>query len=163
MTLENKIQRVRNLIMIESGIDVAERSRERETVEMRAVYYKILKEVHHLSLTRIARSIGYNHATVLYALNNFDNWSAYNNNIVVCYNNIRESIMSGGDHDSVYDDVMAMRRRIEILEQSNQDFRTIISRNLRGKREQLHRMIMEIPEEKITKATNRIDALINCL
>jgi hypothetical protein len=163
MTIENKMQRVRNLIMIEAGIDVAERSRERDTVEMRAVYYKILKEVHHLSLTRIARSLGYNHATVIHALNNFENWSTYNNNLVMCYNSVRETIMNGGDHDSVYDDVMAMRRRIEILEQSNQDLRIIINKNLKGKRGEIHSMIMGIPEEKIYKATKRMDALITCL
>lgn len=163
MTIENKIERVKNLIMIESGIDVSERSRERDTVEMRGVYYKILKDVHHLSLTRIARSLGYNHATVIHALNNFENWCTYNNNIVMCYNNVREVIMNGTENDSVYDDVMAMRRRIEILEQSNQDLRIIINKNLKGYRGDIHSMIMEIPDEKIYKARKRMDALISCL
>jgi hypothetical protein len=58
---------------------------------------------------------------------------------------------------------MAMRRRIEILEQSNQDLRIIINKNLKGKRGEIHGMIMGIPEEKIYKATKRMDALITCL
>lgn len=163
MTIDDKLERIKNLITIESGIDISERSREREIVEMRAVYYKLLREVHHLSLTRIARSIGYNHATVLYALNNYDNWSAFSNNMVTCYNNIKEIISNDENQDSVYGDVMALRRRIEMLELTNQELTTVIVRNLRGKRENLHDLIMEIPEDKIKKAYSRLDALISCL
>jgi hypothetical protein len=163
MTIQDKLERIKNLIMIESGVDISERSREREIVEMRAVYYKLLREVHHLSLTRIARSIGYNHATVLYALNNYDNWSAFSNNMVTCYNNIKEIISNDENQDSVYGDVMALRRRIEMLELTNQELTTVIVRNLRGKRENLHDLIMEIPEDKIKKAYSRLDALISCL
>jgi hypothetical protein len=163
MTIDDKLERIKNLIMIESGIDISERSRERDVVEMRAVYYKLLREVHHLSLTRIARSIGYNHATVLYALNNYDNWSAFSNNMVTCYNNIKEIISNDENQDSVYGDVMALRRRIEMLELTNQELTTVIVRNLRGKRENLHDLIMEIPEDKIKKAYSRLDALISCL
>ena len=163
MTIDDKLERIKNLIMIESGVDISERSREREIVEMRAVYYKLLREVHHLSLTRIARSIGYNHATVLYALNNYDNWSAFSNNMVTCYNNIKEIISNDENQDSVYGDVMALRRRIEMLELTNQELTTVIVRNLRGKRENLHDLIMEIPDDKIKKAYSRLDALISCL
>lgn len=163
MTIDDKLERIKNLIMIESGVDISERSREREIVEMRAVYYKLLRDVHHLSLTRIARSIGYNHATVLYALNNYDNWSAFSNNMVTCYNNIKEIISNDENQDSVYGDVMALRRRIEMLELTNQELTTVIVRNLRGKRENLHDLIMEIPDDKIKKAYSRLDALISCL
>jgi hypothetical protein len=163
MTIDDKLERIKNLITIESGVDISERSREREIVEMRAVYYKILRDVHHLSLTRIARSIGYNHATVLYALNNYDAWSAFSNNMVTCYNNIKEIISNDDNQDSVYEDVMALRRRIEMLELSNQELTMVIVKNLRGKRETLHDLIMDIPEDKIKKAYSRIDALISCL
>lgn len=163
MTIDDKLERIKNLITIESGVDISERSREREIVEMRAVYYKILRDVHHLSLTRIARSIGYNHATVLYALNNYDAWSAFSNNMVTCYNNIKEIISNEDNQDSVYEDVMALRRRIEMLELTNQQLTMVIVKNLRGKRETLHDLIMEIPDDKIKKAHSRIDALISCL
>ena len=163
MTIDDKLERIKNLITIESGVDISERSREREIVEMRAVYYKILRDVHHLSLTRIAKSIGYNHATVLYALNNYDAWSVFSNNMVTCYNNIKEIISNEDNQDSVYEDVMALRRRIEMLELTNQQLTMVIVKNLRGKRETLHNLIMEIPDDKIKKAYSRIDALISCL
>jgi hypothetical protein len=163
MKVQDKLERIKNLIMIEAGIDVSERSRERDVVEMRAVYYKLLRDVHHLSLTTIARSLGYNHATVLHSLNNYDNWSAFSNIMITSYNNIKEAISNDQNMDSVYDDVMAMRRRIEILELTNQELTTVIVRNLRSKRESLHSLIMEIPEEKIKKAYSRLDALISCL
>jgi hypothetical protein len=130
---------------------------------MRAVYYKILRDVHHFSLTRIANSIGYNHATVLHALNNYDAWSSFSNNMVTCYNNVKEIISNDENQDSVYEDVMALRRRIEMLELSNQQLTMVIVKNLRGKRENLHSLVMEIPEDKIKKAYLRLDALISCL
>jgi hypothetical protein len=163
MTIDDKLERIKNLITIESGVDITERSRERDIVEMRAVYYKILRDVHHFSLTRIAKSIGYNHATVLHALNNYDAWSSFSNNMVTCYNNVKEIISNDENQDSVYEDVMALRRRIEMLELSNQQLTMVIVKNLRGKRETLHDLIMEIPEDKIKKAYLRLDALISCL
>jgi len=163
MTIEDKLERIKNLITIESGVDITDRSRERDIVEMRAVYYKILRDVHHFSLTRIAKSIGYNHATVLHALNNYDAWSSFSNNMVTCYNNVKEIISNDENQDSVYEDVMALRRRIEMLELSNQQLTMVIVKNLRGKRETLHDLIMEIPEDKIKKAYLRLDALISCL
>jgi hypothetical protein len=163
MTIDDKLERIKNLITIESGVDITERSRERDIVEMRAVYYKILRDVHHFSLTRIAKSIGYNHATVLHALNNYDAWSSFSNNMVTCYNNVKEIISNDENQDSVYDDVMALRRRIEMLELSNQQLTMVIVKNLRGKRENLHSLVMEIPEDKIKKAYLRLDALISCL
>ena len=163
MTMDNKLERIKNLITIESGIDISDRSRERDVVEMRAVYYKILRDVHRLSLTRIARSIGYNHATVLYALNNYDAWSVFSKSMVTCYNNVKEIISKDENQDSVYDDVMALRRRIEMLELSNQQLTMVIVKNLKGKRETLHDLIMEIPDDKIKKAYSRLDALISCL
>jgi hypothetical protein len=163
MTIEDKLERIKNLITIESGVDITERSRERDIVEMRAVYYKILRDVHHFSLTRIANSIGYNHATVLHALNNYDAWSSFSNNMVTCYNNVKEIISNDENQDSVYEDVMALRRRIEMLELSNQQLTMVIVKNLRGKRGTLHDLIMEIPEDKIKKAYLRLDALISCL
>jgi hypothetical protein len=163
MTIDDKLERIKNLITIESGVDITERSRERDIVEMRAVYYKILRDVHHFSLTRIANSIGYNHATVLHALNNYDAWSSFSNNMVTCYNNVKEIISNDENQDSVYEDVMALRRRIEMLELSNQQLTMVIVKNLRGKRENLHSLVMEIPEDKIKKAYLRLDALISCL
>ena len=163
MTIDDKLERIKNLITIESGVDITERSRERDIVEMRAVYYKILRDVHHFSLTRIAKSIGYNHATVLHALNNYDAWSSFSNNMVTCYNNVKEIISNDENQDSVYEDVMALRRRIEMLELSNQQLTMVIVKNLRGKRENLHSLVMEIPEDKIKKAYLRLDALISCL
>ena len=163
MLSNTQIERVKNLIKIESGIDVNQKSREREVVEMRAVYYKVLKDVMHLSLTAIARTVNVNHATVIHSLNNFDIWASFNKNMAVTFNNIKITLSSSGDFDGVYEDVLAMRRKIEILEQSNMDLNLIITKKLKGKREELHNLVDQIPEDKISKAIQRIDALILCL
>jgi hypothetical protein len=83
--------------------------------------------------------------------------------MVTCYNNVKEIISKDENQDSVYEDVMALRRRIEMLEMSNQELTRTIIKNLGGKRESIHKLLMDIPDEKLSKAYVRIDALINCL
>lgn len=160
-----KTERIRNLIKIESGIDVLEKSRERPVVEMRAVYYKVLKDIMHMSLTNIARTVNVNHATVIHSLNNFDTWASFNKSLIIVFNNIKMTLMHDLEHDldEVYNDILAMRRKIQLLEEANSDLNIIIARKLKGKREDLHDMINSIPDDKVSKAKLRLDALINCL
>jgi hypothetical protein len=62
-----------------TGVDVTQKSRKREVVEARAVYYKILKEIDKKkSLESIGESVGKNHATVIHSLNNYDIFEGFN-------------------------------------------------------------------------------------
>lgn len=62
-----------------TGVDINEVTRKRETIESRAVYYKILKQIDKKkSLKSIGASVGKDHATVLHSLKNYDMFEQFN-------------------------------------------------------------------------------------
>jgi hypothetical protein len=62
-----------------TGVDINEVTRKRETIEARAIYYKILKQIDKKkSLKSIGASVGKDHATVLHSLKNYDMFEQFN-------------------------------------------------------------------------------------
>lgn len=62
-----------------TGVDVNEVTRRRETIEARAIYYKVLKQIDKKkSLKSIGASVGKDHATVLHSLKNYDMFEQFN-------------------------------------------------------------------------------------
>lgn len=62
-----------------TGIDINEVTRKRETIEARAIYYKVLKQIDKKkSLKSIGASVGKDHATVLHSLKNYDMFEQFN-------------------------------------------------------------------------------------
>ena len=87
----NDIENIKNLLINESGIDIAERTRNRNVVELRSLFFKIVKEVRPISsYSAIGRSVGVKHATVLHSLQMFDVYSKYNKGL----NEIKDNVIS---------------------------------------------------------------------
>jgi hypothetical protein len=62
-----------------TGVNVNEVTRKRETIEARAIYYKVLKQIDKKkSLKSIGASVGKDHATVLHSLKNYDMFEQFN-------------------------------------------------------------------------------------
>jgi hypothetical protein len=62
-----------------TGVDINEVTRKRETIEARAIYYKVLKQIDKKkSLQSIGASVGKDHATVLHSLKNYDMFEQFN-------------------------------------------------------------------------------------
>jgi hypothetical protein len=62
-----------------TGVNVNEVTRKRETIEARAIYYKVLKQIDKKkSLQSIGASVGKDHATVLHSLKNYDMFEQFN-------------------------------------------------------------------------------------
>jgi hypothetical protein len=62
-----------------TGVDINEVTRKRETIEARAIYYKVLKQIDKKkSLKSIGASVGKDHATVLHSLKNYDMFEQFN-------------------------------------------------------------------------------------
>lgn len=75
----NDIEIVKSLLINESGIDITKRTRHRNVIELRSLFYNIVKEVSPISTySAIGKSVGVNHATVLHSLQMFDVYSKYN-------------------------------------------------------------------------------------
>jgi hypothetical protein len=62
-----------------TGVNVNEVTRKRETIEARAIYYKVLKQIDkNKTLKAIGASVGKDHATVLHSLRNYDMFEQFN-------------------------------------------------------------------------------------
>lgn len=76
-----------------SGIDPRKKTRKREYVYARAIYYKIARDVTSYSLSRIGGAMGKNHATVLHNINvNFDIIEAYDPHFYGVYESARDIV-----------------------------------------------------------------------
>ena len=63
-------QEIRNYMESCLGIDLSFKTRKRNAVYARAVYFKLCKEYTRLSLTDIGANVGVDHATVIHGINN---------------------------------------------------------------------------------------------
>jgi chromosomal replication initiation ATPase DnaA len=66
MNLETIIKNVSR----EFGLDIRTRSRKREYIYARAIYYKISREIYRKTLSEIGAGVNTNHATVLHSIKN---------------------------------------------------------------------------------------------
>jgi chromosomal replication initiation ATPase DnaA len=73
-----EIETIEKLVTSSTKIDINTKRRQREIVEARALYYKLCKEYTFSTLSQIGKSVGKDHTTVLWGLQNFDNWSSQN-------------------------------------------------------------------------------------
>ena len=79
MVFQKVNERVRQHILTELGVDVADTTRQRKNVEARSLYYVILQELTpSQSLEKIGRSVGKDHATVIHGTTQFNSFCFYN-------------------------------------------------------------------------------------
>ena len=64
---------IRNMVNIAFNKQVQERTRRRDVVYSRAIYYKLANDYSGESLTKIGEVVGKDHATVIYGLKLFEN------------------------------------------------------------------------------------------
>ena len=67
-------------------------TRQRKYVEARAIYYYILRNKFHYSLSAIAKTLNKNHATVLHFTKQFDSWLMYDRVIRTDYQQIENRL-----------------------------------------------------------------------
>ena len=102
MVFDRANERVRQQIINELGIDVAETTRQRKYVEGRCLYYVILYELTpSQSLAKIGRSVGKDHATVIYGIAQFNSFCFYNKELVVLKDRIINLYKSSSDYNKI--------------------------------------------------------------
>jgi hypothetical protein len=73
------IEIIKDILINESGIDINIKTKKREVIEMRGLFYKVVKILKpNTTFGAIGSSVGFNHATVMHSLNMFDVYSTYN-------------------------------------------------------------------------------------
>tara|TARA_R100000458_G_C8270911_1_gene245637 strand:- start:2063 stop:2590 length:528 start_codon:yes stop_codon:yes gene_type:complete len=77
----------------EQNIKIKTRGRDR--VNARSIYFKICRDVYKMNITAIANSLGMHHATVLHSLNHYKYWAKTNHNLILFYNEVLEVVTTG--------------------------------------------------------------------
>jgi uncharacterized protein YdaL len=85
---------LKNIIKHETSIDLNNKEtllcRDRDFIEARAIYYKLLRKYTNMTYTKIGRSVSKNHATILHACNNFDWWLKQDEGLLNVYTKVKE-------------------------------------------------------------------------
>lgn len=86
-------ERLKEIVLFETGIDVNKNSRKAIVVETRALYFKLLKEYNvTLTLEQIGETVNKNHATVIHSLRKYDMYEKYNSDLKYLKKIIRKQI-----------------------------------------------------------------------
>lgn len=81
--------KLKNIIKKETNIDIDNKTRKREIVEARALYFKILKEIEpNRTFKNLANTLGLNHATVIHSLKSYKYYEKFNPSLRTYKNNI---------------------------------------------------------------------------
>ena len=71
--------KIKNLILLKLGIDITEKSRKREIVEARALFFYIMKRIEpRTTYTELGNYCNILHCSVIYALKNYETYEKYN-------------------------------------------------------------------------------------
>jgi hypothetical protein len=155
-------ERFKKIIELETGINVDIVSRKRNFVEIRALYYKILRDVLGMTLQSIADTVNKDHATILHSIKNFDIWASYSEDLRRNYNNVMHMIHHY-EYDSMDDSELSKLRYNNILLDMKVKELTDHIASMRSV-SRLHELIDRIPEDKEELMYERISAIVrmNC-
>ena len=152
-----KPEKIKNLVESELGIDITSKSRKRELVYARAIYFKICKDRTSLSLQEIGETLNLHHATVLHSIRNiFPAFEMYNPEYMDIYNRIIKA-----DEYIPADKQLATLKIQHYQLQLKYDY--IKNINIDLKHKTLLSKIKEIPDLQLQEAEKRISKLVERL
>jgi len=93
------IVQIKLAVSRELGLNLSKNTRNRSYVYGRAIYFKLCKEFSHATLYEIGKSVGREHASVIYGLNVFDMIAMYNDSILSIYTKLRESLVKDNEEN----------------------------------------------------------------
>lgn len=117
-------QRLKEIILTETNVNVEDNSRKRNIIEVRSLYYNLIKHYKpNSTLTSISESVNKNHATILHSLNKYNMYEHFNDDL----RHIKNIIIAQIDDERFIDleDTKTIieeykRQRIEIEELKSQ-------------------------------------------
>lgn len=86
------VELIKNLVESEFNLQLKRKTRRREYIEARAMYYMLLREKGRMTVSSISKTLDKNHATILHALKNLHNWMTYDTNIKSIYDSLEEKV-----------------------------------------------------------------------
>jgi len=139
-------QRLKEIILTETNVNIEAVTRARNTIELRALYYYLIKKLYpKTTFMEIAESVGKNHATVIHAINNYKVYESYNNDLKL----LKETILKEMEK--------------EYIHKTNDN--NILKETINKKNNQINdlKQELEIVKEKLTTFTKSEYNIINKL
>ena len=115
-------ERLKEIILNETNIDVVRLTRKRNVVEVRSLYFNLIKYFQpKMTLFEMAESVERNHATVIHSLNNYKMYEMYNDELKQLRSLIikqieLENILQTNDNDSLKLNIKQKNIKISELE-----------------------------------------------
>ena len=148
---------IMNLVENELGYNISGKTRARQVVYGRAIYFKICKDRTNLSLQEIGETLNLHHATVLHSIRNiFPAFEMYNPEYMEIYNRIIKA------EEYIPADKQLARLKIQHY-QLELKYNYVKNLNIDIKHRTLLSKIKEIPDLKLQEAEKRIDRLVERL
>ena len=105
--------KIKELVLQQTSINVDDTTRTREQVEARSLYYTLIKEITpKTTLKQIGSSVNKNHATVIHGLNQWDMLVRYNPTL----NKYKERILKLFDKEIDSTDIDLLRKKVNRLQ-----------------------------------------------
>ena len=148
---------IMNLVENELGYNISGKTRARQVVYGRAIYFKICKDRTNLSFQEIGETLNLHHATVLHSIRNvFPAFEMYNPEYMEIYNRIIKA------EEYIPADKQLARLKIQHY-QLGLKYDYVKNLNIDIKHRTLLSKIKEIPDLKLQEAEKRIDRLVERL
>ena len=108
-------EKIKELVLQQTNINVNDTARTREQVEARSLYYTLVKEIApKTTLKQLGDSVKKNHATVIYSLNSWDMIAKYNPTL----NMYKKRILKMFDKEIDVDDISILKKQNNSLQGS---------------------------------------------
>jgi DNA-directed RNA polymerase subunit L len=115
-------ERLKEIILKETDIDVSKNSRKHNIIEARALYFYLVKHFKpKMTLQEIAESVNKNHATVIHSLNNYEMYEKFNRDLRSLRNIItnqidEENVLNTEDNEELRLELKKKNLRVSELE-----------------------------------------------
>jgi len=115
-------ERLKEIILKETDIDVSKNSRKHNIIEARALYFYLIKHFKpKMTLQEIAESVNKNHATVIHSLNNYEMYEKFNRDLRSLRNIItneidEQNILNTEDNEELRLELKKKNLRVSELE-----------------------------------------------
>tara|TARA_R100000654_G_scaffold73234_2_gene105840 strand:+ start:4771 stop:5220 length:450 start_codon:yes stop_codon:yes gene_type:complete len=144
------IKKIRKEVEEATLQDLSVKSRNRQLVYARAIYFKLCKEKTTFTLQRIADTLEVNHATVLHAINNvFPVIQREEPLLYEIYNKIKSE-----------DDVKYLKENYYAL---RNEYEKLLKLKTYDEHEELVSIVREIPKKHIDSAKVRVKAMVDII
>ena len=155
-----KLDELISIVSERTGLDIVAKTRKEEYTLARAIYYQIALEFGIGTVTQVSKSIGRNHATVLYSIQNtFPQLEKYFPKYHKIYVALNREFGSSKYLFKTYEEKYYL-----LLDEYNLLKKQIEVFNTPGvERMDMIKTLSKVPEEKLSKLKIRFDAVVKML